>query len=139
MKLRILFADDNKAFRDGLRRLLEAQPGYQVVAEAVNGREAVEKVSLFQPDVVILDYSMPELDGLSAATQIRKIDPQVKILMLTQHDAPHTVQRATDVGAIGYVVKSDASRDLLLALESARQHKRFVSPAISGASVTGLE
>lgn len=131
MKLRLLLADDNLAFRNGLKRLLEAQAGYEVVAEAMNGRDAVAQTLLHQPDIAILDYSMPELDGLSAASEILKALPQVQILILTQHDAPYTVQRALDSGVRGYVVKSDASHDLLPALDALRQHKVFISSAIA--------
>jgi DNA-binding NarL/FixJ family response regulator len=138
-KLRILFADDNTAFRGGLRRLLEAQSGYEVVAEAVNGAEAVEKATLFQPDIVILDYSMPEMDGLTAAARIHLDVPRAEIIILTQHDAAYTVQRALEAGARGYVVKSDASHDLLPALEAMRQHQQYVSPVIARAPETSDE
>lgn len=133
MKLRILVADDNEAFRSGLKRLLNAQADCQVVCEAANGREAVEQAILHQPDVAILDYSMPELDGLSGASQILQALPRVEILILTQHDAPYTVQRALNSGVRGFVVKSDASQDLLAALAALRQHKIFLSSTIAHA------
>lgn len=139
-KIRILFADDNKAFRDGLKRLLEAQPQYQVVGEAIDGEEAVAKAISLLPDVAILDYSMPKLDGLSAAYKIRQAAPSVETLLLTQHDAPYTAQRAIDAGVRGFVVKSDASRDLLPAIDAVRQQKTFVSSTIargfSGGSIS---
>lgn len=133
MKLRILLAGDNKAFRDGLRRFLELQPNCQVIAEVANGRAAVEQALLMQPDVAILDYSMPEIDGLSAALKIREAALRIEVIVLTQHDAPYTVQRALNAGVSAYVAKSDASQDLLAALEAVRQHKVFISSTISRA------
>jgi DNA-binding NarL/FixJ family response regulator len=131
MKLRILIAEDNKAVRDVMRLLLEAQPGWKVVAVVTNGREAVEEASRLQPDVAILDYSMPELDGLSAATQIRQAAPGAGLLVLTVHDAPFTVRRALDSGICGYVVKSDAARDLLPAVKAVAAHKIYLSSTIA--------
>jgi DNA-binding NarL/FixJ family response regulator len=129
--LRILIAEDNQAVRRGLRELLEAQPDWRVVGEAVNGREAVEKARELQPDVVILDYSMPELDGISAAARIRLATPQSELLVLTQHDAPYTARRALEAGVRGYVVKSDAAQDLLAAVEAVRRHQVFLSSSMS--------
>jgi len=129
--LRILIAEDNRAVREGLREFLEAQPEWQVVGEAVNGMEAVEKARELQPEVVILDYSMPQLDGISAAARIRQASPQTELLVLTQHDAPYTARRALDAGVRGYVVKSDADRDLLAAVEAVSRHKVFVSSSIA--------
>ena len=131
MKTRILIAEDNGAVRAGLRTLLEGQPDWQVIAEAVNGREAVEMAELHHPDVVILDLNMPELDGISAAKRIRQAAPKSELLVLTQHDAPYTVRRALDAGILGYVLKSDASHDLLAAVEAVHQHKIFLSSSIA--------
>lgn len=128
--LRILIAEDNQAVREGLRELLESQPDWRVVGEAVNGLEAVEKARDLQPEVVILDYSMPQLDGISAAVRIRQAAPQSELLVLTQHDAPYTARRALDAGVRGYVVKSDADRDLLAAVEAVSQHRVFVSSSM---------
>jgi DNA-binding NarL/FixJ family response regulator len=102
-----------------------------VVGEAGGGREAVEKATQLRPDMVILDYSLPELDGLSAAALIRKAVPQAELMVLTQHHAPYTVRRALDAGVRGYVVKSDAGHDLLAAVEAVRHHKIFVSSSVS--------
>jgi DNA-binding NarL/FixJ family response regulator len=114
-----------------LKTLLEAQPELMVVAEAVNGREAVEMAERYHPDVVILDLNTPELDGLSAAQRIRHVAPQSKLLVLTQHDAPYTVRRALDAGLLGYVLKSDASHDLIAAAEAVCHHKIFLSSNIA--------
>jgi DNA-binding NarL/FixJ family response regulator len=131
VKLRILIADDNRTFRDSLRQLLETQADYQIVAEATNGTDAIEKVTLFQPDVLIIDYLMPELDGISAIARVRLAAPHTEVLLLTQNDAPYTAQRAIEAGARGYVVKSNAGHDLFNAIDSLRQHKVFVSEAIA--------
>jgi len=131
MKLRILIADDNELVRNGLRTLLEGQPDWQIVSEAVNGREVVEKSGRHRPDVVILDYNMPEMDGLSAVPKIHEVAPNAEILVLTQHDAPYTVQRGLDAGIRGYVLKSDAGHDLLAGIVAVAQHQTFLSANIS--------
>lgn len=127
MPLRILIADDNKALRDDVRILLNSRPGWKVVAEADNGREALEKSRRLQPDVVIVDYIMPELDGISAIPLIRDVAPQAEIVVLTVHDAPFTVRRAVDAGARGYVVKTQIIKNLVAAVEAASQHRSFVA------------
>ena len=128
--VRILLADDNKALRDDVRIILNSRSGWKVVAEAENGLDALEKSRELQPDVVILDYSMPELDGISAIPMIRSAAPQTEIVVLTVHDAPFTVRRAVDAGARGYVVKTEIIRNLVPAVEAAVQHKSFIGLAI---------
>jgi DNA-binding NarL/FixJ family response regulator len=133
--LRILVADDNKNLRDELRVLLHSRNDWRVVGEAVDGYEAVQKAADLQPDVVILDYSMPKLDGLSAIPMIRKRAPATEIVVLTVHDAPATVDRAIKAGARGYVLKTWIIRNLVSAIEAASQHKTFVGlTSRSGAS-----
>lgn len=127
MPLRILLADDNKALRDDVRILLNSRPNWKVVAEADNGLEALEKSRQLQPDVVIVDYIMPALDGISAIPMIRDAAPQAEIVVLTVHDAPFTVRRAFDAGARGYVVKTDIIKNLVAAVEAASQHRAFVA------------
>lgn len=126
MPVRILLADDSKALRDDVRTLLNARPGWRVVAEAGNGREALEKSRQLQPDVVILDYSMPEMDGISAIPMIREAAPQAEIVVLTVHDAAFTVRRAMDAGARGYVVKTQIIKNLVAAIEAASEHRTFI-------------
>lgn len=135
--LRILIVDDNRAVRQGLRTLLESRHEWQVVGEAVGGLEAVEKATKLRPDVVILDYSLPELDGLSAAALIRKAAPQAELMVLTQHDARYTVRRALDLGIRGYVVKSDAGHDLMAAVEAVGDHKIYVSSSVASGVSSG--
>ena len=92
--VRILVADDHEIVRQGLRALLEAQPGWQVVAEAIDGREALDKAKRLHPDVVVLDVSMPNLNGLEATRQIRKALPQTEVLILSQHESSEMMRQA---------------------------------------------
>jgi DNA-binding NarL/FixJ family response regulator len=128
--LRVLVADDHGLARKGVRALLEEQPGWEIVAEASNGREAVEKAKLLQPDVTILDLSMPELNGLEAAREILKRVP-TKILILTIHEADPLIRQTLEAGARGYVLKSDAGRDLVSAVNALRRNKTFFTPKVA--------
>jgi DNA-binding NarL/FixJ family response regulator len=130
--LSIMVADDNDGMRRGLKELLEAQPGWQVVGEAANGLEAVEKAAKLAPEVVILDISMPGLDGIGAAPLIRQAVPQAELVVLSQHDASETVTRALAAGSRAYVLKSAASRDLVAAVEAVRKHESFLSVEVAG-------
>jgi DNA-binding NarL/FixJ family response regulator len=134
--LRILVADDHQVVRTGLRALLESKAGWQVCAEAANGREAVEKAGELQPDVAILDIGMPLLNGVDATRQIRKVSPLTEILILTMHDSEHMIQGVLDAGAHGYILKDDADRNLLAAVESLRKHKPYLSLRVSAAAAT---
>ena len=106
-KLRILIADDHGLLRRGARTILQAHRGWKVVGEASNGREALEKAIKLNPDLAIVDISMPELDGIEVTRQIRDSLPHVKVLVLTMHESHHMVRRALDAGANGYLLKSD--------------------------------
>jgi DNA-binding NarL/FixJ family response regulator len=134
--LRILVADDHQVVRTGLRALLESKAGWQVCAEAANGREAVEKAGELQPDVAILDIGMPLLNGVDATRQIRKVSPLTEVLILTMHDSEHMIQGVLDAGAHGYILKDDADRNLLAAVESLRKHKPYLSSRVSAAAAT---
>ena len=131
MAVRILVADDHEIVRQGLRALLEAQPGWQVVAEAIDGREALDKAKRLRPDVVVLDVSMPNLNGLEATRQIRKALPETEVLILTMHDSEQLVREVLEAGARGYVLKSDAGRELVTAVESVRQSKPYFTSRVS--------
>lgn len=128
---RILVADDHEVVREGVRALLTARPGWQICGEAVDGREAVEKAAQLRPDVVVLDIGMPELNGLDAARQILQANAQVEVLILTMHDSEQTVREVVSTGARGYVLKSDAGRSLVAAVESLIQHKPFLTQRAS--------
>jgi len=132
--LRILVADDHEIIKRGLRALLESKPEWTVVAEASNGREAVEQAERHKPDVAVLDITMPELSGLEAARRIRKANPETEILFLTVHNSTQMLGEALETGGRGYVLKSDAGNDLLIGVEMVRKHKTFVSRGLSGVS-----
>jgi DNA-binding NarL/FixJ family response regulator len=129
--LRLLVADDHEIVRKGLRSLLEAQPGWQVTAEASDGREAVQKAKDIKPDVTVLDIGMPALNGLEAARQMIKNDARAKILILTMHDSDPLIREVLDAGARGYVLKSDASRDLVTAINAVRNNKTFFTAKVA--------
>lgn len=131
MPLRILLADDHALLRRGLRLLLAANNGWQVCGEADNGRDAIARARELKPDIVVLDISMPQLNGLEAARQIRKELPDAEILFLTIHDSIEMAHEALRAGARGYVLKSDADRDVLSAIEALQQHKAFFTPRVS--------
>jgi DNA-binding NarL/FixJ family response regulator len=128
---RILLADDHEVVRTGLRALLEEQPGWEVVAEAVDGRDAVEKASKFKPDAVVIDIAMPSLNGLEAVRQIVKAVPQARVLVLTMYDSDPLIQQVLQAGARGYLLKSDAGRDLVAAIDALRRNKTFFTPKVS--------
>jgi DNA-binding NarL/FixJ family response regulator len=128
---RILLADDHEVVRTGLRALLEEQSGWEVVAEAVDGRDAVEKATKLKPDVVVIDIAMPSLNGLEAVRQIVKAVPNTKVLVLTMYDSDPLIQQVLQAGARGYLLKSDAGRDLVSAIDALRRNKTFFTPKVS--------
>jgi DNA-binding NarL/FixJ family response regulator len=131
MPLRILVADDHHVVRTGLRALLESKSGWEVCAEAANGREAVEKAIAHKPDVAVLDIGMPLLNGVEATRQIHKLSPATEVLILTMHDSDLLVQEVLEAGARGYILKDDADRNLLAAVDALRRHKPFLSSRVS--------
>ena len=132
MSITVLVVDDHEVVRQGLRRLLEARPGWEICGEAGTGREAVEKASELKPDVVVLDYSMPGLNGAEAARQIVQRVPRAEVLILTMHGSEDLIRGALEAGARAYVLKSDASRDLISAVQALTEHKAFLSSGASG-------
>lgn len=133
MPVRILVADDHHVVRTGLRALLESKSGWKVCAEATNGREAVEKAGQLKPDVAVLDIGMPLLNGVEATRQIRKLSPQTEVLILTMHDSELLVQEVFEAGAHGYILKDDADRNLIAAVDALRRHKPYLSSRVSEA------
>jgi DNA-binding NarL/FixJ family response regulator len=134
---RILVADDHEVVRHGLRRLLETQPGWEVCGEAASGREAVAKARQLKPQVAVLDFGMPEMNGAEATRQILRESPHTEVLVLTMHDAEQLVREVLHAGARGFVLKSDASRDLVSAVQALLAHRTFLSPAVSNLVVEG--
>jgi len=128
--VRILIADDHELLRRGLRSLLEAEPGWKVVGEASNGLEALEMARELKPEVIVLDISMPRLNGLESARRIKKILPDAKILILTIHHNEELARAVLEAGARGYVFKSDTGRDLVIAIEALRKNKTFFTPKV---------
>jgi len=127
----VLIADDHEIVRRGLRALLQEQPGWQVVAEVTNGRDAVVKANEFQPDVAILDITMPSLNGLDATKQIAKVSPSTKVIILTVHDSDQLIPKVLDAGARGYILKADAGRDLITAAKALLSNKAFFTPKVA--------
>lgn len=130
-KIRVLLADDHTLVREGVRLLLEGQGDVEVVAEAADGREAVEKARLSHPDVAILDISMPEMSGLEASRQIKISDPETRILILTMHGTDDYFFRALEAGASGYVLKDAVSADLTAAVRAVYQGGVFLYPSVA--------
>jgi DNA-binding NarL/FixJ family response regulator len=137
--LRLLIADDHEIFRAGLRSLLEDQPGWQIVAEASNGREAVAKAAKTHPDVALLDIGMPVLNGLEAAHQIVRRQPQTKIVMLTVHDSDAMIHKVLACGARAYLFKTDAARDLVSAVKAVQGDATFFTEKVAEAVLNGFK
>jgi DNA-binding NarL/FixJ family response regulator len=129
--LRILIVDDHAVVRRGVRSLIESQPGWEISGEAATGREAVDLAGRLQPDIVVMDLSLPELNGLDATRQILKESPRSEILVLTMHHSEELARSALQAGARGYVLKSDADQSLIAAIESLRQHKPFLTSTVT--------
>ena len=129
--MRILIADDHTLVRAGLRKILEAQPGWEVVGEAGDGREAVQQAVQLRPDVVILDLAMPRLNGVEAVQQIERKAAGVRVLVLSMYADEAYVTRAVRAGAAGYLLKDSADADLIRAVAAVAQGKSFFSPTVA--------
>jgi DNA-binding NarL/FixJ family response regulator len=123
--LKILVADDHDLVRRGVRTLLETHPGWQVCAEARNGHEAVLKCQQLKPNIAILDFNMPELNGLEAAKRILKLSPQIETLILSVDHSNQLIRDLLNAGVRGYILKSDSDRDLIAAVEALENHRPF--------------
>lgn len=130
-KIKVLLAEDHTIVRKGIRSLLDGEPDIEVVGEAADGHEAVEKVEQLSPDIVLMDITMPRLNGLDATRQIKKQFPQVKVLVLTMYTNEEYILQLLQAGASGYLVKQSAPAELLSAIQAAYQGDSFLSPAIS--------
>lgn len=135
---RILIADDHEIVRRGIRALIENHPGWEVCAEAADGREAVEKVRELRPDLALIDVSMPNLNGLDAARQIVDIAPQTRVLILTIHESEQIVREVLEVGARGFLLKSDAVRDLVSAIQALQRRTTFFTSSVADMVLNGF-
>jgi len=129
--IRVLLADDHGIVRKGLRSAIESEGGYEVVAEASNGREAVQLAQQLKPDIAIMDIAMPQLNGIDATEQIMKLSPSTKVIVLSMHADESYVIRALAVEARGYLLKDSAEVDLLPALRSVMQGRPYLSPKVT--------
>jgi DNA-binding NarL/FixJ family response regulator len=128
---RILIADDHHVVRSGLRTLLAAQSNWEVVAEAADGQEAVLKAIETRPDIAVLDYSLPIINGMEVTRQIRARLPKTEVLIFTMHDNESLIQQLMKAGARGYLLKSDARRDLIAAIEALAIHRPYFTAKVS--------
>jgi DNA-binding NarL/FixJ family response regulator len=138
MKLRILIADDHEVVRSGLCTLIQSRQDWEICGEAKDGRQAVEMAKQLKPDVVILDIGMPNLNGLAATRLLSQQAPQQKIIVLTITDSDHVIREALDAGARGFVLKSDAARDLVSAVEALQRDRMFFTPRVNDMVLAGF-
>jgi DNA-binding NarL/FixJ family response regulator len=130
-KLRILLADDHKVMREGLRMVLAREPNMEVVGEANNGAEAISLTEQLRPDIVVMDVSMPEINGLKATEALAASSPETKILILTRHGDASYVQRLLQAGANGYVLKQSAAEELVRAIRRVVAGQKYLDPAVT--------
>ena len=135
-RFRILIADDHEVVRQGLRALLASRPGWEVCGEASDGWEVVRKAAELRPDVIAMDIGMPNLNGLDAARQILNNDPRQKILFLTVYDSEQIAQKALAAGARGVLLKSDAGRELMTAMDALQRNATYVSARLNKGNAT---
>jgi DNA-binding NarL/FixJ family response regulator len=136
--VRILLADDHDIVRHGLRNLLEREAGWEVCGEARDGREAVEMAAALTPDVAVLDLAMPELNGLEATRRIREACPATEVLVFTMHESEELVGEVFAAGARGYLMKSDAARHIVAAVEALAAHQPFFSTKVTAKLLEGF-
>ena len=131
MPTHVLLANDHAVVRDGLRALLEAHPDLRVVGDAANGREAVKQVERLRPEVVVMDIGMPELNGIEAAVQIRRLFPATQVVILSVHKTSEHIFRALKAGAMGYVLKESAGQEVVSAIRAVQAGRRYLSEKIT--------
>jgi two-component system, NarL family, response regulator NreC len=136
-KLRILLADDHKMVREGLRLLIDGQRDMRVVGEAANGKEALQQVRELRPDLVVMDLSMPELNGLQATERLKAGSPKVKVVALTVHEDPSYLMQLCKAGAVGYVLKRSAGDDLIAAIRAVARGGLHFDPSVASKALTG--
>jgi DNA-binding NarL/FixJ family response regulator len=131
MDTKVILVDDHAILRDGLRLVLEAQPGIAVVGEAENGREALELVEQLHPDVVVMDIAMPQMNGAEATRQIKRRFPSTRVLILTMHENQQYLMQIINAGAIGCVLKRSAGAELVTAVRAAARGESYFSPSMA--------
>src|ERR1700751_1180065 len=131
LPMRVLVAEDFAPFWEFIRSMLAERPDVQIIGEVADGLEGVQKAELLEPDLILLDIGLPTLNGIEAARRIRKLSPTSKIIIVTQESSPDVVQEALGLGALGYVVKAHAGRELIAAVEGVREG-RLVSAGVPG-------
>jgi two-component system response regulator NreC len=137
-KLRIFIADDHAVLRDGLKALVNAEPDMEVVGEADNGRLAWQRAKQLQPDVVVMDVSMPEMSGAQATQRLKESCPNIKVLALTAHEDKAYLRHLLAAGASGFVLKRAATEDLIQAIHAVAQQDNYIDPRLAGKVLTGL-
>ena len=135
--IRVLIVDDHAILRDGIRSLLQSQDGISVVGEASNGKEALERVHLLSPDIVLMDVAMPEMDGIQATKEIKDNYPDVKVLILTQHDNWEYIDPLVQAGASGYVLKRSGGRDVVTAIRQVHEKGAFLEAQVAQKVLSG--
>lgn len=134
---RVVIAEDHTLFRQGLKALLSLEPEFEVVGEAADGFQAIQCAKELKPDIILLDISMPRVDGMAAIREIKSVCPEAKILILTVHKTEEHVLETLKSGASGYVLKDASHEEFLLAMKSVLEGKRYLSPDISARIVDG--
>ena len=129
--IQVLIVDDHAILRDGIRSLLERQEGISVVGEANNGQEALSRVNELRPDIVLMDVAMPVMDGLEATRRIKQNYPEIRVLILTQHDSQEYVAPLLQAGASGYVLKRSGGREVVLAIREVYEEGAFLEPGVA--------
>jgi len=135
--IRVLLVDDHQLFRQGVRALIEKLPGFEVVAEAGNGREGLQLAKKFQPHLVLMDVMMPGLGGLDATAKVAAVAPEARVIMLSMNVGPEYVLRAMRAGAAGYLQKDTSEAELALALRAVARGETYLSPAVSRHVIEG--
>ena len=135
MPITVFLADDHVVLRDGLKFMIEAQAGMQVVGAAADGREAVRQIEQLCPDVVIMDIAMPELNGIDATQQVGDLCPHTRVIILSMHHSPEHINRALQAGARGYLLKEAASTELIEAITQVNAGRRYLSQKVSAQMV----
>ena len=136
-RTRVLICDDHTLFVEGIKAMLRNEPSLEIVGEAHDGRQAVELVKELKPDLLLMDVSMPDMNGFDATQRVQELDPKVKVLILTMHDEEELVARCLEAGAAGYIIKDAPASQLLYAIEMVQKGERYLSPVVLKQVVAG--